>query len=217
MEMLRGVVYTGFVLFSLISTAAFACEGQVGQAIYEDTFTDDSGAWDFTPNAATVKPPNFVFNLDSKYSNITTQVLTFHTTKDGDYCAEVILPKSIAPDNKYNLGIIFWATDYANFWMVMLSSDGTLTLFSKANNVWQTILSVPNAPAYKSDPDAVNALRVTTVAGKIIIYLNGQLEKAIRAQSPDGNLRFGMYAQIDKGVDGTAPILVKSYKVTSGQ
>ena len=26
-----------------------------------------------------------------------------------------------------------------------------------------------------------------------------------------------MYAQIDKGVDGTAPILVKSYKVTSGR
>ena len=158
-----------------------------------------------------------MFNLDSKYSNITTQVLTFHTTKDGDYCAEVILPKSIAPDNKYNFGITFWATDYANFWMVMLSSDGTLTLFSKANNVWQTILSVPNAPAYKSDPDAVNALRVTTIAGKFIIYLNGQLEKAIRAQSPDGSLRFGMYAQIDKGVDGTTPILVKSYKVTSGQ
>jgi len=53
MEKLRGVVYTAFVLFTLMSTAAFACEGQVGQVIYEDTFTDDSGAWDFTPNAAT--------------------------------------------------------------------------------------------------------------------------------------------------------------------
>jgi hypothetical protein len=127
------------------------------------------------------------------------------------------LPKTIAPDNKYNLAIAFWATDYANFWMVMLSSDGTLTLFSKANNAWQTIASVPTAPAFKPEPDAVNVLRVTTIAGKISIYLNGQLEKAIRAQSPDGNLRFGFYAQIDKGVDGTTPILVKSYKVTSGQ
>ena len=61
---------------------------------------------------------------------------------------------------------------------VALLSDGTLTLFSKANNVWQTILSVPNAPAYRSDPDAVNALRVTTIAGKIIIYLNGQLRES---------------------------------------
>jgi hypothetical protein len=214
--MLRGAVYSAIVLHALISTAAFACDGQVGQVIYEDTFTDDSGGWDFTPNAATVKPPNFVINLDSKYSNLNSQVLTFHAPKDGDYCAEFILPKTIAPDNKYNLAIAFWATDYANLWMVMLSSDGTLALFSKANNVWQTISSVPIAPAFKPEPD-VNVLRVTTIAGKISIYLNGQLEKAIRAQSPDGNLRFGFYAQIDKGVDGTTPILVKSYKVTSGQ
>jgi hypothetical protein len=214
---LRSLVYAVFALQALVSTAAFACEGQIGQVIYEDTFADDSGAWDFTPNAATVKAPNFVLNLDSKYSNINSQVLTFHAPKDGDYCAEFILPKTIAPDNKYNLAIAFWATDYANFWMVMLSSDGTLTLFSKANNVWQTITSVPTAAAFKPEPDAVNALRVTTIAGKISIYLNGQLQKAIRAQAPDGSLRFGMYAQIDKGVDGTTPILVKSYKVTSGQ
>ena len=175
--MLRGAVYSAIVLHALISTAAFACDGQVGQVIYEDTFTDDSGGWDFTPNAATVKPPNFVINLDSKYSNLNSQVLTFHAPKDGDYCAEFILPKTIAPDDKYNLAIVFWATDYANLWMVMLSSDGTLTLFSKANNVWQTISTVPTAPPFKPEPDAVNVLRVTTIAGKISIYLNGQLRK----------------------------------------
>jgi hypothetical protein len=92
-----------------------------------------------------------------------------------------------------------------------------VTLFSKANNIWQTISSVPSAPAFKPEPDAVNVLRVTTISGKISVYLNGQLQKAIRAQSPDASLRFGMYAQLDKGVDGTSPILVKSYKVTSGQ
>jgi len=48
------------------------------------------------------------------------------------------------------------------------------------------------------------------------MYLNGQLQKAIRAQPQEGSLRFGIYAQIDNGVDGTTPILVKSYKVTSG-
>lgn len=217
MEMLRGIVYLAIIFLAVISTAAFACDGQIGKIIYEDTFTDDSGGWDFTANVAMVKPPNFVFALDSKNSNITIQVLTFHIGTDGDYCAEVILPKMIAPDNKYNFAISFWATDYAKFWMAMLSSDGSVTLFSKTNNVWQTISSVPNAPAFKPDPDAVNVLRVTTVGGKISLYLNGQLQKAIRAQSQEGSLRFGMYAQIDKPVDGTTPILVKSFKVTSGQ
>jgi hypothetical protein len=215
--MLRGIVYTAVVLNALMGAGAFACEGQLGKVIFEDTFSDDSGGWEFTQNVATVKPPNFAFNLDSKYSSSATQVLTFHTNTDADYCAEFILPKSIAPDNKYSVAITFWAADYAMFWMAMLSSDGSVTLFSKANNVWTPITTVPNAPAFKADPDAVNALRVTTIGGKISMYLNGQLQKAIRAQPQDGNLRFGLYAQIDKGVDGTSPILVKSYKVTSGQ
>ena len=129
--MLRGIVYLAVIFLAFISTAAFACDGQIGKIIYEDTFTDDSGGWDFTANVAMVKPPNFVFTLDSKNSNITSQVLTFHTGTDGDYCAEVILPKLIAPDNKYNFAVSFWATDYANFWMAMLSSDGSVTLFSK--------------------------------------------------------------------------------------
>jgi len=215
--MLRGGVYIVFLLHAFISTAAFACEGQVGKVIYEDTFTDDSGGWDFIPNVATVKPPNFVIALDSKYTNINSQVLTFRTSTDGDYCAEVILPKTITPDDKYNFAVSFWATDYANYWMIMLSSDGSVTLFSKTNNVWQTISSVPSAPAFKPEADAVNVLRVTTVGGKISMYLNGQLERAIRAQSQEGSMRFGIYAQIDKGVEGATPILVKSYKVTSGQ
>jgi len=113
--MIRGIVYTAVILQAFRFTAAFACDGQIGKVIYEDTFADDSGGWDFTANVATVKPPNFVFNLDSKNSNITSQVLTFHTGTDGDYCAEVILPKTIAPDNKYNLAVSFRANDYAIF------------------------------------------------------------------------------------------------------
>ena len=215
--LLRRVVYPAVVLHIVMGAAAFACDGQVGKIIYEDNFADDSGGWDFTQNVTMVKPPNFVFSLDSKFPNVANEVLTFKNGVDGDYCAEVNLPKSIASDNRYSFGIFFWAVDYANYWMAMLTSDGTVTLFSKSNNVWQSISTVPSSPAYKSDPDAVNVLRVTTVGGKISMYVNGQLQKSIRAQSPDGSLRFGMYGQIDKGVDGSPPILVKDFKLTSGQ
>ena len=83
------------------------------------------------------------------------------------------------------------------------------------NGNWTNIATVPNAQAFK--PDATNALRVTTLGGKIVISLNGQLVKTIRAQIPDGELRFGIYGQLDKAADGASPILVTSYKVTTGQ
>jgi hypothetical protein len=211
-----GVVYTALAIQAFLCSAAIACDGQVGKAIYEDTFADDTGGWEITPPVATVKPPDFVFALNSKFSGIGIQVLTFHAT-EADYCAEVTVPKSIAPDNKYGFAIQFWAVDYNNLWMAMLSSDGTAGLYTRTNGAWQTVVAIPNAPGLKPEANAVNALRVTTTGGKISIYLNGQLAKAVRAQVPEGNLRFGMYSQMDKGVDGSPPILVKSYKVTSGQ
>jgi hypothetical protein len=195
---------------------ALACDGQVGKVIYEDTFADDSGGWDMTAGVTTIKPPNFVITLDSKSTGVGSEVLTFHAT-EGDICSEFVLPKSIAADNKFGFGIIFWAADYNSYWLAMLSSDGSIGLYSRANNTWQTVVTVPNAPGFKADADAINALRVTTIGGKISMYLNGQLVKAIRAEIPDGVLKFGMHAQIDKGADTIAPVLVKSFKVTSGQ
>jgi hypothetical protein len=200
----------------LTGGAAFACDGQVGKVIYEDTFTDDSGGWDITAGVTAIKPPNFVITFDSKNAGVGSEVLTFHAT-EADFCSEFALPKSIAPDNKFGFGIIFWGPDYSSYWMAMLSSDGSVGLYSRANNTWQTVVNVPNAPGFKGDADAINALRVTTIGGKISLYLNGQPVKAIRAQIPDGALKFGVHAQVDKGADGIAPIVVKSFKVTSGQ
>ncbi len=57
----RNFAFTIIVLQVLLCGSAIACEGQVGKVIYEDTFADDTGGWDFTPPAATVKPPDFVF------------------------------------------------------------------------------------------------------------------------------------------------------------
>ena len=47
--------------------------------------------------------------------------------------------------------------------------------------------------------------------------MNGQPVKMVRAQIPEGDLRFGVYGQVDKGTDGAPPIVVSNYKVTSGQ
>jgi hypothetical protein len=202
-------------LSALMCASALACEGQVGKVIYEDTFADDSGGWDLSPPIATIKPPNFVIALDAKSWAISSQVLTFHA-KEADYCLEGTVPKAPAPDNNASLGLEFWATDYKNFWLSELGSNGTVSLWMDVNGSWTNIATVPNAPGFK--PDASNALRVTTLGGKIVISLNGQPVKTVRAQVPESDqLRFGLYGQLDKPADGAPPILVTSYKVTSGQ
>jgi len=209
------VVFLAVVaLPALMCASARSCEGQVGKTIYEDTFQDDSGGWDISPPLTAIKPPSLLITLNANSTNVGAQVLTFHA-KEADYCLEGTVPKARAPDNNFALGLEFWATDYRNFWLVMLASDGTVSLWSQANGVWTSIAKVPNAPGFKAD--GANALRVTTLGGKIAISVNGQPVKMVRAQIPEGDFRFGVYGQVDKGADGAPPIVVSSYKVTSGQ
>jgi hypothetical protein len=204
------------ILQFMAMPAAWACDGQPGSLVYEDTFADDSGGWDETPPSSLVKPPAYVFTLDATTGSVAAQVLTFHTT-DGDFCMQIALPKPTTPDNTPAAGIEFWAVDYSNLMLAQLTGLGNVSLFSRTSGTWQALFSVNNAPGFKPDPGAVNDLRVNAVGGKIAVYLNGTQIKVIRAQIPTGMLRFGMFASWVKSADGSPPITVTSYKVTSGQ
>jgi hypothetical protein len=211
---MKALLVAAVALPALMCASAHSCEGQLGKTIYEDTFADDSGGWDISPPLSAIKPPNLLLTPNGNTTNVGSQVLTFHA-KEADFCLEGTIPKAIAPDNSFALGLEFWATDYRNLWLAMVASDGTVSLFSQANGVWTSIAKVPNAAGFKAD--GPNALRVTTLGGKIAISLNGQPVKMVRAQIPEGEFRFGVYGQVDKGTDGAPPIVVSSYKVTSGQ
>ena len=199
---------------ALMSASALACNGQVGKTIHEDTFADNSGGWELTPQLTAIKPPNFVITLSPNSYNIASQVLTFRA-KEADFCVQGTVPKAMAPDNNFALGLEFWATDYKNLWMAQLASDGTVTLWTETNGAWNIIFKVPNAPGFKAEGS--NAFRVTTLGGKIAVSVNGQPVKTVRAQVPEGEFRFGVFGQLDKLAENATPIVVTSYKVTSGQ
>ena len=212
--MFRTLLVATVLQLGLVATA-MACEGQVGKVIFEDTFEDDSGGWDLTPPQTTIVPPAFLFLPDTKVDHLSAQNLTFHTS-DGDYCMDVVLPRPLTPDVTMSIGLEFWAVDYSQYMMLQFGNSGTLTLQSFANKQWTQIFTLPAVPAFKAEPEAVNELRVTALAGKLTIYLNGTKQKTIRVQMPEGNLRFGIYGQFDTKVDASPAIRVTHYKVTSG-
>jgi hypothetical protein len=203
----------------LALTCAWACSGQVGAVIFQDTFTDDSGGWDQGPPQSVIKPPAFVFTLDAQNGGTAAQDLTFAAT-DGDYCMDVVLPPSLAADNQFYAGIEFWAANYNDTMNAEVSSAGSVSISKKTAGKWTVVTTVNNVPAFKSGANAVNSLRVTALAGVISVYLNGTQVKLLRAQEPtNSSLRFGIIVEMDKDVaSGTAPpVLVKSYSVTAGK
>jgi len=195
------------------ATSAWACDGQVGKVIFEDSFADSLGGWDLGTGPASIKPPEMLFSVDKKNTGWSVHNLTFFAT-DGDYCLEAIVPPG------KGVGIEFFATDYDNFLTAELAADSSLWMSNKVSGKWTDLFHVTPVAAFKAGPNDVNALRVTEKNGLVTIYVNGSQTKAIRVQVPDVKTQFGVYGEFldrSKATDDSPPIRVKSFKVTTGE
>ena len=205
------------------AAASAACTGQAGNSVFEDSFGDDSGGWDFSGGTkySEVKDSTFVLHPNpggSKETNPNLSIanLTF-SAGEGDFCIEFVLPKAVAPDNNVDLGIMFLRQDKNNYYVWQASTDKGVYLFRYSASNWSTLYSNPTPSTQVNlEPGAVNTLRVTVKDAKVALFLNDQQIKVIRAQIPTGELHFGIYTQAAKSSDANPVILVKSFKVTAG-
>ena len=97
--MLR-ILFGGLALL-LFVPAAFACDGQTGNVIFEDKFTDDSGVWIFggaliltAPGATAMAPASDIGAAQTSLNQ------TFNATQ-GDFCMEMSYPPDAAQLNAF--------------------------------------------------------------------------------------------------------------------
>ena len=194
---------------------AYACEGQTGSVIFEDTFADDSGGWTPAP-AWQVKPPEFILALGKQS---TAQIIfnqTFNAT-DGDFCADVVLPSGQPSDVDPGAALAFWGKDSANFFNLSVYADGSASIYRwSGGTTAQIAFADGKSGLVKTGAGDVNALRVVVQGGLITATVNGKLLKKIRAQVPSGELKFGIYAQVSKQIPSDVSFIFKDFKVTTG-
>jgi hypothetical protein len=198
-----------------ILPAAMACEGQPGAVIFTDNFADDSGGWDFSSPGVKVAPPVMQLAPDADNLGLSSQNLTFNAT-DGDYCADFTSPAQVG-DNKVGYGIEFWATDYSNMMLFLVQSNKTASLYKRSAGTWNVVVNAAPVAMLNVGADAANTLRVQSLAGKLTLSVNGTVVKVIRAQIPAGQLRFGLFAQLDTAADPAPVVSVTDFSLTAGQ
>ena len=215
--MIREALLSALAVMCLAGFAA-ACEGQTGKVLYEDTFEDDSGGWGIDNNYEKIKNNTLIFrpNVGAKDNNtMRWSWLPMFSLVDADYCAEFVLPPAPAANNQAALGVVFWVTDSSNFYNFQIFTNKSIGLFRLSNAKWTTIYLESNSKSVNIDKNAVNTLRVVAKEGKLSLYINGALFKAIRAQTPEGETHFGLWTQVDRPTDADTSAVVKNFKVTS--
>jgi hypothetical protein len=205
------------VLF-LLNAAATACPGQTGKVVFEDTFTDDSGGWALGAPDTEVKEgalwlrPN-PRGITEKGRNISTTVRTFSAT-DGDYCLEFVVPKPVAADNDFMTGLVFWQVSNTDEYLWAIYTDGTTQLTKLTAGKWTRIFS---DKLDKLEPGTVATVRVVAKDGKLTLFVGNKQVKVVRAQTPSGELAFGVLAEVEKLSDANPLVQIKSFKVTTGE
>src|SRR5262245_11770224 len=217
--MLKVISALALFLLVLLQNSAYAarCEGQEGRIIFEDDFTDDAGGWvaDRGPTwDADFGKSGLSLHVQSPTTWWVFSNLTF-TTSEGDFCVEAVIPKTAAGTSPGS-GLVFWAKDVQNFYALLIGPDGAVALWRKDAGNWGILLDWLK-PKVKPEPGSVAALRAVVKANLITASVNGVEVKKLRAQRPEGNLKFGVYIYTVKEVPAPGVTFqFKRYKVTAG-
>jgi hypothetical protein len=212
------LLFSALTVLCLLTATAMACPGQTGKVIFEDTFTDDSGGWQLGAPDTEIKDGSLWLRpnprgMSEKGRNINSTVRTFSAT-DGDYCVEFVVPKPVATDNDFMTGLVFWQSSTTDEYLWAVYTDGTTQLNKLTANKWTRIFSDNTG---KLEPGSTASLRVIVKDGKLTLFVGSEQIKVIRAQTPTGELAFGVLAEVEKLSDANPVLQVKSFKVTTGE
>jgi hypothetical protein len=206
--MMKNAVALAFGLL-LLSDPGWACQGKT--IIFEDTFQDESGGWEEDKDAK-VKNSAMVVTIVPQNTVLPELNATFFV-KDADLCMEGSFPSQ--PQGS-GIGLIFWASDYKNYYLFLVKHSGSTVLTRRTDGKWVNIFD-QDSPLVKTERGAVNLVRVVIKGNLISTFVNGSKIKDTRAQPPQGESRFGFYTQIDKPqqAEDARIFTFKSYRVTS--
>lgn len=183
----------GLALWALAGAAAQACQGK--EVLFEDNFETLEPTWGESDDAFYLEDGRLVIKpgLDEYYSALNTAGFYDNI----DYCIRIT---SVHADPKGNsfAGVMFWATDYDNYYYALVAGDGAAGIFRRQRGKTLTQTAWVAFDAIKTGKDAVNELRVVTVGKEASIYVNGKLFKKVRGQPPENGQEIGVRATSPK-------------------
>ena len=190
------------------SGAALGC-APAATTIFADDFKDDSGGWDLSGGRLKFGPDGLAATIPAGSLVVQALNLTFDI-RDASLCVASVMPAGRDP--LPSQGIIFWATDYRNFYLAQTDTNRKIYIYRRVNAVWNKLYDA-EVPGLKTEAGAVNELGVELRDGTVTVSVNGAQVRRFRGLPPDGASRFGLFMQTADPVkaDAGAVFLFKDF------
>lgn len=189
---------------------ALACKAEPN-AVFSDDFKDDSGGWDLS--GGNLKFGGDGLSATMPKGGVATLLLNLtFSARSGTMCTTYAVPT--VKDPLPSQGIVFWATDSRNFYMVQTDINRKAYIYRRADGAWIKLYDA-EVPGMKVEPGDTNEMAITIKDTTITVSINGAEIRHFRAQPPDGAMRFGLYMQSASPVtvDGGVAFQFKDFVV----
>jgi hypothetical protein len=174
-----------------VSPIARACEGN--RVLLQDNFQTMASNWGTANDSQSVNAGKLVITptLDQTYVTLSGGNLF----TDMDACVDVAIAKGGPQMVHTYAGLAFWATDYQNYYELMVGPSGTFGVDRILPGRRVSIMEFATSPTVKTGVGQVNRLRVQTKGNTATFYINGTQVGTINGQPPQGGSEIGLTAQ----------------------
>ncbi|MBI2485449.1 MAG: hypothetical protein HYW01_00515 [Deltaproteobacteria bacterium] len=153
-----------------------------GEVLQADNFTTlDPGWGEAGPNLSAA---NGKLTLQADVNAGFVALNQANRFEDIDAGINVSMAKS--EDQSWGGGLVFWATDYDNYYALLVSGDGQFSIRRYVNARSMAPVDWRESSALKEGIGQVNYLRVVTKGNQVTVYINGSEVVTFNSQPPQG-------------------------------
>jgi len=199
----------GVAALAMLASAgqSFACEGS--SVLFEDDFATADPSWG---NYSDMKIGNGVLTLlVNPASSYALENQSGYFEGNYDVCVDVI-QKNTDPATSW-AGVLFWGTDYDNYYLFQVATNGYIAVARKQKGKWLNPVNWFQTEGTVKSGTESNQLRVVITGNKVTGYVNGKELLTFKGQPPDGGGLLGIYGNSPK--DAAASYDFDNFKVTS--
>ncbi|SED87836.1 protein of unknown function [Rhizobiales bacterium GAS191] len=192
---------TGLVFLTaglmLTASPALACKGK--NVIFSDDFRQVDDTWGSSGDGDAVTIENGKVKIKATASRNYKVLYGAAQFDDADICVTVQIPNNSTPTTSAGAGMMFWAQDYANFYAVVLRTDGRAAVVRQVKGNWTYPVQFRQAEKINTHPGDKNIVRVTTIGNTVSVSINDAKFASFKGLVPPGGGEIGLYAESEQG------------------
>src|SRR5208283_5127619 len=174
------------------------CKRDPAAALYDD-FKPPKGGWEGTETGETFFFRDGRMVLKPEVNSPQRQLYLPLLIKAVTICSEIISPPDVKnPEGVAGGGIIFWATDYQNYYLALIYTNESYGIWRRVPGKWISVVPRTKSDSIRLGPNAINELKVTTGTNAATLTINGTKIIDFRGQTPNRGWMTGLYGQSEE-------------------